>query len=264
LMIQDALPHSTTNSNAIEYAKESAFTNNAAPQYSAGAYENVTKAESALTFNLTSLPISTIAHWLPVSNQILDDAAGLQSYVNGRLIYGLRKKIEDELLTGSGIQGHLSGLITNGSSFDTNYSAPTTDSYLDTVRKAALQLTMANFNPDLLIVAPLDWDTLISTKESGTGISSGQYIFANPAFMPRQQVWGMNVVVSNSCTTGEFVVLDSSYTTIFDRAPVTVEVSREHSDFFVRNMSALLVECRMALAIFNSSAVIHGGFPFGS
>jgi HK97 family phage major capsid protein len=51
---------------------------------------------------------------------------------------------------------------------------------------------------------------------------------------------------------------------IWDRNNATVEISREHSDFFVRNMAAILVEERLALTVFRSDALVFGGFPFGS
>ena len=113
LRLRDVLPSSPTSSNSIELVKETAYTNNAGPQYSGGAYENVVKPESAFTFSLTPVPVSTLAHWIPVSNQLLDDSVALQGYINSRLMYGLKVKEEDELLNGSGIQGHLSGLVTN-------------------------------------------------------------------------------------------------------------------------------------------------------
>jgi HK97 family phage major capsid protein len=265
LTIRDVMPSSATNSNSIEFPKESSFTNNAAPQYSAGAYENVVKAESALAFSLTAVPVTTLAHWIPVSRQLLDDAPAIQGYVNGRLLYGLKLKEEAQLLTGSGIQGNLSGLVTNSTSFDTNYSAPASDTYLDTARKAALQLQVADLNPNVLVVNPADWDVLVSTKESGSGISSGQYIFANPAFMPRQEIWGMQVVVTNSMTSGQFLAMDATAAgMIFDRQTATVEISLDHSDYRTRNMALILVEERLALCVFNSSAILYGGWPFGS
>jgi HK97 family phage major capsid protein len=264
LSVRDVLPSSTTNSNSIEFPKETSFTNNAAPQYSAGAYEGVTKAESALAFSLTAVPVSTIAHWIPVSRQLLDDAPAIQGYVNGRLLYGLKLKEESQLLTGSGVQGNLSGLVTNSTSFDTNYSSAS-DNYLDVIRKAALQLQVADLNPDVTIVNPVDWDIAVGTKESGTGITTGSYVWASPAFMPRQDVWGMRVVVTNSISSGQFLVLDSNAACmIFDRQLATVEISREHSDYFTRNLAAILVEERLCLAVFNTAAILYGGFPLGS
>jgi hypothetical protein len=44
----------------------------------------------------------------------------------------------------------------------------------------------------------------------------------------------------------------------------TVEVSREHSDYFVRNLAAILCESRLALTVYRPDAFVMGGFPFGS
>ena len=51
---------------------------------------------------------------------------------------------------------------------------------------------------------------------------------------------------------------------IWDKNDATIEISREHSDFFVRNMAALLCEERLALSVFRSDGLIYGGFPLGS
>ena len=266
LTVRDVLPSTRTNSNSVEFPKESAFTNNAAPQYSAGAYENVTKAESALTFNLTAVPVTTLAHFLPISRQLLDDAPAIQGYVNNRLMYGLKLVEESELLSGSGVQGHLSGLITNATTFDvTTYPPASDNNYLDTIRRVALQMQVADLSPDVCIVNPVDWDTAIGLKESGTGITTGSYIWSSPAFMPRQEVWGMRVVVTNSMTQGQGLVLDSARAAmIFDRQSATVEISLDHSDYRTRNMALILVEERLALATFQSTAIQYFGFPYGS
>jgi HK97 family phage major capsid protein len=266
LSVRDVLPTTATSSNSVEFPKESSYTNNAAPQYSAGAYENVTKAESALTFTLTAVPVTTLAHWIPVSRQLLDDAPAIQGYVNSRLLYGLKLKEESELLTGSGVQGHLSGLITNATTFDvTTYPPATDNNYLDTIRRVALQMQVADLSPDVCILNPIDWDVAIGTKEAGTGITTGAYVWASPAFMPRQEVWGMRVVVTNSMTQGQGLVLDSARAAmIFDRQSATVEISLDHSDYRTRNMALILVEERLALATFQSTAIQYFGFPYGS
>jgi HK97 family phage major capsid protein len=261
LSVRDVLPSSPTSSNAIDVVKESSFTNNAAPQYSAGQYENVVKAESALAFSLTTLGVSTLAHWIPVSRQLLDDAPAIQGYVNNRLLYGLKKVEETELLTGSGIQGHLSGLVTNSTAFDTSYSAAATDNYLDVIRKASLQLQVADYNPDVVFINPIDYDTAIGTKTSSTN----DYVWANPAVSPTGQIWGLTPVITNSMTAGQGLVLDSrAACMIFDRMAATVEISLDHSDYRIRNMAAIVVEERLALAIFNTAAILYFGFPFGS
>lgn len=265
LTVRDLLPSVPTSSNSIEFVKEASFTNNAAPQYSAGAYENVVKAESALTFSLTPMPVSTVAHWIPVSRQLLDDAPAIQGYINTRLMYGLKLSEEGELLTGSGIQGHLSGLVTNATTMSTTSAVTASDTYIDTLRRAITQVQLSYFEPDGIIVHPSDWETIELTKETGSGISSGMYIFANPTTQVGPRLWGMPVVVTQAMTQGQFLVGAFQLgATIWDRAGATVEISREHSDYFTRNMAAILCEERLALTVYRPLAFIYGGFPFGS
>jgi HK97 family phage major capsid protein len=265
LTVRDLLPVTPISSNLVEYVKEASFTNNAAPQYSAGQYENVVKAESAMTFTLSSMGVSTLAHWIPVSRQLLDDAPAIQGYINSRLTYGLKLVEETELLTGSGIQGHLSGLVTNATTFDTTPVVTASDSYIDVLRRAVTQVQLSFFEPDGIVLHPRDWEVIELTKETGTGISSGMYIYANPRVQSGPQLWGLPVVVTTSMTQGQFLVGNFSQSSmIWDRNAATVEISREHSDYFVRNMAAILVEERLALTVFRATALIYGGFPFGS
>jgi hypothetical protein len=41
----------------------------------------------------------------------------------------------------------------------------------------------------------------------------------------------------------------------------TVEVSRDYSDFFVKNMMAILCEERLALVVYRPEALVQGAFP---
>jgi HK97 family phage major capsid protein len=102
-------------------------------------------------------------------------------------------------------------------------------------------------------------------KQSGSGISSGQYIFANPHQRTGPTIWGVPIVSSFSMPESQFLVgAFAMAAAIHDRADATVEVSREHSDFFIRNMVAILVEERLALTVYRPDALVFGGFPFGS
>jgi HK97 family phage major capsid protein len=116
-----------------------------------------------------------------------------------------------------------------------------------------------------IVLNPDDWQTIQLIKESGSGISSGQYIFSDPQSAGVPQLWGRPVVESHSMTAGEFLVGAFNVgAAIWDRNDATVEVSREHGDFFVKNMVAILAEERLALTVYRPSAFVHGGFPYGS
>jgi HK97 family phage major capsid protein len=267
LTVRDLLPSFPTASNLVQFARETAFTNNAGPQTggSPNSGENVAKAESALTFDLANAPVQTLAHWIPASRQILDDAPALTAYIDSRLMYGLKLKEEDELLNGSGTGNHLSGLITNSTPYDLTRTTVGTDTFIDVLSHAMTQLTTAEIEADGVVLNPSDWESIRLTKETGTGITSGMYLLGDPRVSGPPRLFGVPVVLTNSMARSQFLVGNFAMAAaIWDRADATVEISREHSDFFTKNMVALLCESRLALTVFRPLAMIFGGFPWGS
>lgn len=266
LTVRDLLPQLRTTSNLVQYTRELLFTNAAASQTggSPNSGENIAKAESAITFELANAAVQTVAHWIPASRQILDDAPGLQDYINTRLQYGLKLEEERQLLNGQGTGNDLSGLINEADVYDTNRTTVATDTFIDIIRHAITQAEASFFEVDGIVMNPEDWEAIELTKTTGSA-SSGQYIFANPQAVATPRLWGKNVVPTYAMTKGQFLVgAFGPAASIWDRMDASVEVSREHSDFFVKNMVAILCEERLALTVYRPSALVYGGFPFGS
>lgn len=255
LTIRDLLPVGTTSSNLIEYTKENVFTNNAGPQYSSPARENVTKPESGITFTLESTPVITLAHWIPVSKQVLADAPQLQSYINTRLMYGLKLKEENELLNGTGTGGSLSGILKSGNY--TAYNRATSgDTKVDTVRRALTQVGLSEYMADAIVMHPADWEDIELTKAD-----DGQYVWANPAISAGPQLWGRRVVPTQAIAEGTF--LTGSFAMgaqVWDREQAAIQVSYENADNFTKNMATILAEERLALTVYRPKAFVAGSF----
>lgn len=266
LTIRDLLPSVPTTSNLITWVRELSFTNAAAPVTggSPNANENAVKPESAMTFELKNSPVQTVAHWIPASRQILDDAPALAGYIDARLLFGLKLVEEDQLLNGNGVGTNLSGLISNSTTMDVSFANTTSDTLIDTIRRAITQVQLSFFEPSGVIIHPRDWEAIQLVKTTGTALS-GQYIFSNPHTVESNRIWGLDVVPTVAMAQGQFMVgAFNMAAMIWDRNDATVEVSREHSDFFIRNMVAILCEERLALTVFRPLALVYGGFPFGS
>lgn len=258
LTIRDLLPVGRTTSNLVEYTKENVFTNNAGPQYSSPNFENVTKPESGITFTLASAAVATLAHFIPVSRQVLDDSAQLESYVNGRLVYGLKLEEEDQLLNGNGTSGNLGGILKSGN-FTAYNRAVTGDTKLDTIRRALTQAQLSEFTADAIVLNPADWETIELQKSS-----YGEYIFGGDmgpidALGPR--IWGKRVVATNSIASGTFLVGSFMMgAQIWDRQDAAVQISYEDGDNFKKNMATILAEERLALTVYRPAAFISGSF----
>lgn len=255
LTIRDLLPVGRTASNLVQFTRENVFTNSAAAQYASPARENVTKPESGITFTLENAPVVTLAHFIPVSRQVLDDAPQLESYVNGRLSFGLKLEEEDQLLNGSGASGNIGGILKAGN-FTTYNRAASGDTKLDTLRKSITQAALAEYPVDAIVLNPADWEEIELTKAS-----DGQYIMANPMIAAGPQLWGKRIVATNSIPAGTF--LTGAFTMgaqLWDRMDAAVQISFEDGDNFKKNMATLLAEERLALTIYRPTAFVSGSF----
>lgn len=253
--IRDLMPVGRTSSNMVQYTRELVYTNNAGPQYASPARENVTKNESGITFELDNAEVVTLAHWIPLSRQVLDDSPMLQSYVDGRLMYGLKLEEEDQLLNGNGVTGNMSGILNTGNNVDYNRSA-TGDTKLDTLRKSITQAFLSEYPVDTIVMNHEDWEEIELTK--GT---DGHYIFVNPVLGAGPQIWGRRVVPTNSIAAGTF--LTGAFTMgaqIWDRMDASIKISYEDGNNFVKNMATLLAEERLALTVYRPAAFVVGAF----
>lgn len=255
LTIRDLLPQLRTESNLVQFASENVFTNNAGVQFSSpNDRENVPKNESGITFTLANAAVATIAHWIPASRQILADAPGLSSYIDTRLIYGLKLYEESQFLTGDGTGGNINGINTQAAAYNRGVS---NDTMLDCLLKAMLQVALSEYSATGMILNPIDWTQIQLLKDT-----QGRYLFANPQAVSDPMLWGLPVVATNSQTAGQFTVgAFALAAAIWDREDAEVRVLEQHDDFAVRNMVAIICEERTTLTVYRTSALVKGTLP---
>ncbi|EPO7918062.1 TPA: phage major capsid protein [Pseudomonas aeruginosa] len=253
LFVRDLLAWGRTTSNSIEYVRETGFTNNAAP-----VSENPQnpKPESDITFELDTDPVATIAHWVRASRQVLSDAPMLASYIDGRLRYGLKLKEELQLLKGSGVGLNLNGIYTQASVYANPGVVVQAETAIDRLRIALLQVTLAEYEADGIVLSPVDWAAIELTKDK-----NNNYVFATPTGLAVPGLWGRPVVASQSMDIGDF--LTGSFqqgAEGWDREDVSVTVSTEDRDNLVKNMVTILCEERVGLSVFRPEAFVKGDF----
>lgn len=253
LTIRDLLNWGRTTSNSLEYVRETGFTNNADV-----VSENPTndKPESSIAFELDSAPVATIAHWINASKQVLADAAMLASYIDGRLRYGLKLKEELQLLKGSGVGLNITGLVTAATAYANPGVTVQAETAIDRLRLALLQVTLAEYEGDGIVLSPIDWCEIELTKNT-----TNNYLFTSPTGLAIPSLWGRPVVSSQSMTAGDFLVGAFQMAAQgWDREDANVTVSTENKDNFVKNMVTILCEERVGLTIFRPEALITGDF----
>lgn len=252
LTVRALLAPGRTNSNSIRYARQTTRTNNADVVTEGGQ-----KPESVLAWEEDDAPVRTIAHWVPVSRQALDDAPMLQSTIDGELRYGLQIKEEDELLLGSGAGQHIHGIIPQATAYETSRDA-TGDTAFDTLAHAIAQSEVALLPATGIVMNNDDLEAIKIIKDG-----NDRYIGGGPFGPPITTIWGRPVVGTPAMAAGEFLVgafLDGAQ--IFDRLDAEVLVSSEDRDNFIKNMLTVRAEERLAMAVKRPAAFVHGSFPY--
>jgi HK97 family phage major capsid protein len=246
IVVADLLAPGTTDSNAVSYMREKTFTNAAAPVLEGGI-----KPESTLVFEAALDPVRKIAHWLPVTEEMLEDVPQMRSYIDARLIVGVKLIEDDQLLNGDGIAPNILGLRARpGLAADIVRTG--TETNADALLRQALAIFAHSYlMPDGFVLNPADWANTLLTKTT-----AGDYYTGGP-FSPIQgaALWGLPVAVTPMMTpaTG-FVGAFKTAAQLFRRGGIRVEASNSHADFFIKNLVAIRAEERLALAVYRPGA----------
>ena len=253
LTVRDLLTPGRTASTSVQYVKETGFTNAAA---TVAETTGALKPQSDIKFDIATTSVTTIAHWVLATRQILDDVPMLQSYIDGRLRYGLALVEENQLLNGGGTGTDLHGIYTQASAFAAPITIPATVTKIDVLRLAMLQAALAELPTTGAVMHPTDWASIELLKET-----SGAYLIGNPQGTLSPTLWGIPIVTTQAIAQDKF--LTGAFrlgAQIFDRWDARVEISTEDDQNFRKNLVTILAEERLGLAVYRPEAFIKGDF----
>lgn len=245
LTLLDVLPSLPVSVGSFEYMQLNGYTNNAAFQ----TLEGDAKAETDLPTVVVQAQVSTIAHWIKASVQVLEDAPALTQQVDNLLNYGLLAKLEAEIVSGVAGTGKIKGLIEHA----TEFSVTGTPGAADAIGQAVVNLNANGWLAGVIVLNPVDWFA-IASERAGTG--DGQYILGSPRDPSPPSLWGVPVVTTPSLAAGSALVLDPFQVAILDRQQPAMMASRDTGANFTSNMVTILVEMRAGLAVFSPGAVL--------
>jgi HK97 family phage major capsid protein len=250
LTVRDIITVGETASDTVEYVRIGTPTNAAAAVAEATATTGSSgeKPESALPMARVSETVKTIAHWIPATNRALADAPQLRTLIDNFLRYGLEEELEDQILTGNASGENFDGVLhvsgTTPQAFDTDI--------LKTTRKARTKVrTVGRAKPTAYVMNPLDWETIDLLQDN-----EARYYYGGPMNPGSPRLWGLPVVESEGMTQGTTVVADWKLAILWDRMQTAISMSNSHSDFFIRNLVAILAEFRAAFGVIRPAAFV--------
>lgn len=262
LRMRDVLANARTNSDTVTILQESSFTNNAAEVAEATSGADGAKPESALAFTEASFPVRYIAHWIPVTRQMLADLPFMETYIEDRLRVGIERREDSQILNGNGTPPNLTGLLNtsgiltlDGTYFGSNpvSNAGTNVENFNRILRARTRIrlsTVGGAEATFVVLNPADHEVMLTAGDAnrqyyGPGPFSGAGITS---------LWGLSVVESEAIASGSALVGDGMMAAVVDRMDTTIYTTDSHSDYFIRNILVILAEERIALPVFRPSA----------
>ncbi len=243
ISVIDVIPMLTTIRDTIKYMKETTFTNNAAE-----AAESATYGEGALALTEQSDEVEKIGVFLPVTDEQLEDVPAVAGYINSRLTYMLRARLDGQILTGDGSTPNLLGTL-NLSSLQTQ--AKSTDPVPDAIYKAMTLVRTTGFaEPSVVFIHPNDWQgvRLLTTAD-------GIYLFGSPMEAGPSMIWGVPVVQTVRVTENTAIVGDyRGFSNLYMKRGVTLKVTDSHASNFTQGVQVVRGDMRVAMVHYRDTA----------
>ena len=247
----DHIPMLTTQRDTIKYMKETTFTNNAAEVLESVQGTLQTYGEGALALTEQSDEVEKIAVWLPVTDEQLEDVAGIAAYINSRLTYMIRARLDGQILVGTGRSVGTPDLVGTLDLASLLTQAKGNDPVPDAIYKAMTQVRVTGFaEPSVVFIHPNDWQAvrLLTTAD-------GIYLFGSPMEAGPSRIWGVPVTQTTRVTENTGIVGDyRGYSNLYIRRGVTLKVSDSHASYFIQGVQAIKAEMRCSMVHYRDTA----------
>lgn len=248
LKLEDLLPSGTIESSSFEFPRENVFVNGAEMRA-----DGAPAGEATLGFELVQRNVQEISHFMPISKNAARHSSILKAYVEKRLVYGVNFKAEQAIFSGSGVGLEVYGMTSDGSC--TPFVPTAGESILDAVSRALVQVQLADFSADGIVMHPATWGSLSRLKTS-----TGEYLLQSPLQgQITPTLYGVPVVVTAACPVGKVLVGNMAMAyMVLNNANVTIEIANQHADCFIKGVDVILATRRLVVAGMRPASVVYG------
>lgn len=224
----------------------------------------VAKPQSDRDYVKLIVPVTKIAHYFKIPEEMLADNSWLQNEISAIGVEELLAKEDDLLLNQVAAAGLFAGLTTATNS--TAFAAPASlalgvdlaNNY-DVLVAAWTQARNAKVSPNYALCNPSDYAKMILTKESAT---SGTYVFGAPN-IAIPNIFGIPLIPHTAITSDKFLMGDFSKVTLGQREGVSVRFYDQNEDDAIKNMVTVVIEERVTIVAGRADYLYYGDFSDG-
>lgn len=239
----DIIPVSSTSYEAVKFMEETTRVHAAAEKGEGAAF-----AESQFAFTERTSPVEKITDSLPVTDEQLEDAPFVEGYINGRLTFGVRQRLDGQCQAGDGAAPNLRGLKNvAGIQSQAKGADPAMDAFFKAMTK--IRVT-GRAIPTHHVIHPTDWQAIRLTRTA-----DGIYIFGSPTDAGPDRLWGLPSVQSDVEAAGRGYTgsFQPAWCSLFERRGVDVQVGYVGSQFG-EGKRTVRADMRAAMAWFRPAA----------
>ena len=242
IQVIDIVPPGVTNQTAIVYMEETTFTNTAAEVAEAGV-----KPEAALVLIERTSSVRKISVWIPVTDEQLEDVDGIQSYLNNRLTFMLKQRLDGQLIVGNGVAPNLTGLLNVTGIQSFVMAGNRFDAVYEGIKRVRVT---GRAEPNVILFHPNDWQQLRLMRTN-----DGLYILGNPTEPGPARIWGSPIVettaeTENTVLVGDFI----NFCQLFEKKGVEIQISDSHDTYFIYNKKVVRADIRVAFPCYRPAA----------
>lgn len=241
IQVLDIIPSGNLDQAANVYMEEVLRTHSAAERREGAAY-----AEDAFKWARRSDPAVSIGTSLPVTDEQFEDVPGLRSYLDLRMTFGLRQRMDSQVLNGNGTPPNFEGLLNRGG---IQTQAKGSDPVPDAIFKAMTKIrVVGRSNPTHVVLNPYDWQDIRLLRTA-----DGVYIWGSPSEAVAARLWGAPVVQSDALAENTGLVGDFTFCQLLERRGLDVQVGYVNDDF-TTGMRTIRADVRAAFSVYRAAA----------
>jgi len=257
LTVADLMAQGSTDSSSLTYVIEAAF-----QDLTNTVLEKGTKPQLDLSFARRQDNVAKIANVAKVTDEMFQDAPQFEAYLSNRMVFGVKRAEETQLLSGNGTAPNLQGLLnrTGLAPAVVTSAGLTAVKIMEAIFNQITALRAVSFvEPDALVIHPNDWQTIRLGKDSqGQYYAGGPFTgaYGNGGFTNVESIWGLKAVITTAIPQGTVLVGGFQESAqVFRRQGITLEMTNSNVDDFVNNLITLRAEERLALAVYRPAGL---------
>lgn len=243
VQLLDIIPLSRTGYEQIVYMEETTRTHASAERAEGTAF-----AQSTFALTQRTSPVRKITDSIPVTDEQIEDVAQVESYLNGRLLFGLRQRLDSQVQIGDGTAPNLRGLLnTVGIQTQARGADPVPDAVYRAVTRVRLT---GRAVPTHIVMHPTNWEAVRLLKAA-----DGTYIWGPPSDVGPARMWGLPVIQSDAGAVGTGFVgsFSPEWLTLAERRGVDVQIGYVGAQFS-EGRRTMRADGRWAFVVFRPAA----------